>query len=100
MASSAVDARARGGASRKSVGLQRPSGWQRSISAGDAKALRLPPGCRLIGVCDNGIRMLERTRDVGPRTPGGHTGRGIERRVRKTQGQRTLLTATLADGEA
>jgi hypothetical protein len=43
---------------------------------------------------DTGIRMLGLTRDVGPRTPGGmcggHTGRGVERRVRKTQGQRSL----------
>jgi hypothetical protein len=36
------------------------------------------------------MRMSGLTRDVGPRTPGGHTGRGVERRVRKTQGQRTL----------
>jgi hypothetical protein len=83
------------------AGLQSLRVDRGTISDGDAKALRLPPGCRLIGARDDGIRMLEHTRDVGPRTPGGHTGRGVERRAWKTQGQRTLhALATLADGEA
>jgi hypothetical protein len=78
--------RARGGGNRKRTGPQRPSGWQWHYLGRGRQGFEPAPGVPT----DRGARQWHTGARIHPRTPGGHTGRGVERRVRKTQGQRTL----------